>query len=115
MPDERGLVNRRQVVDITRELCEGGGGGPGECYIACDVYHRLMALNTESEQAYAEGCSDGGKAGHADERKRIVDWLRQQDKEHAFSLRSPRYSWRHAAEEIEDEQHWRTPTTEEPF
>jgi hypothetical protein len=90
-------------------------GDPGECCPACDVWHSLNALPDRSITPYAEGASDGGKQGHAEERKRIADWLRQQDKEHAFSLKSPRYSWRHAAEEIEDGQHWRTPHGKEPF
>lgn len=92
-----------------------GGGGPGECCPACDVWHIINALPDRSITPYVEGASDGGKQGHGEERDRVVAWLRQQDKEHAFSLKSPRYSWRHAAEEIEDGQHWRTPHGEEPF
>lgn len=37
------LINLGHVVNAINETCTCGGGGPGECCLACEVYHHLVS------------------------------------------------------------------------
>lgn len=47
--------------------------------------------------------------GQAEERGRIIAWLREQHEGQAYSLRSPRYHYKGAAASIEEGRHWEAP------
>jgi len=68
-----------------------------------------------STLAYAEGVRDGGKQGHAEERDRIVAWLKEEHDNQAYSQRSHRYHYKGAAEDIEEGKHWGMNERKGPF
>lgn len=74
------------LADGKRWRCRDGCGGP------------IIARADAEKESHAEG--------HAEERGRIVAWLRAEHEQQGSGQRANRYHYRGAAQDIEDGVHW---------
>lgn len=59
----------QDISDVVNEFCPGPGGGPGECCMACDVWHELIASHDRRAKRAAAAESHRAELSHGRDQK----------------------------------------------